>query len=168
MYFKIKYFILTCLVICAIYMARDISKPLWENNQYMGYENTLIEQTISVGAFAGDKINNEPELRIDKLSNFRSVINVVSEGAVPLIMYMLSILCLVDIIKNTYAKFNIEQDVVGKTLYILLIIGQISLMGLISYYVISISYEVLIIWLLFTLIVTGIVYLGPFMIENRK
>lgn len=168
MYFKIKYFILTCLVICAIYMARDISKPLWENNQYIGYENTIIEQTISVGAFAEERINNEPELRTDKISSFRSIINVVSEGAVPLIMYMLSILCLVDLIRSTYGKFNSEQDLIEKTLYIILIIGQIALMGLISYYVVSISYEILIVWLLFTLIVTGIVYLGPFMIEHRK
>lgn len=168
MWFKIRCGILTCIVIIAVFMARDLSRPLWENGYDMSYESNITEESISVGAFGGEKISDEPEVRSERIPTLKNMINVVSEGSVPLIMYMLSVLCLVDLIKSTYNKFNSDKDIIDKTLYIFLILGQMGLIGLISYYVVTISFEVLIGWLLFTLIVTGLIYLGPALVQYRK
>lgn len=168
MWFKIKYGVMMGVIILAIFMARDLSRPLWENGYEMSYETNIIEETVAVGAFGEEKTNNEPEVRADRVSTFKEVLNLVSQGVVPLIMYLLSVLCLVDLIKSTYNKFNAEQDLIDKTLYIILIIGQMSLVGLISYFVVTISFEILIIWLLFTLILVGILYLGPSLIQYKR
>lgn len=168
MWFKIKCGVMTCIIIIAVFMARDLSRSLWENGYDMSYESNITEESVTVGAFGGKNISVEPEVRTERISTFKHIVDLVSQGAVPLIMYMLSVLCLVDLIKSTYSKYNKEGDIIDKTLYIMLIIGQMGLIGLISYYVATISFEVLVIWLLFTLIVTTIVYLGPSLVQYRR
>lgn len=168
MWFKIKCGVMTCIIIIAVFMARDLSRPLWENGYEMSYESNITEESVTVGAFGGENISVEPEVRTERISTFKHIVDLVSQGAVPLIMYLLSALCLVDLIKSTYSKYNKERDIIDKTLYIMLIIGQMGLIGLISYYVVTISFEVLVVWLLFTLIVTTIVYLGPSLVQYRR
>lgn len=168
MWFKIKCGVMLCIVILAIFLARGISKPLWENSYDMSYESNINEEVVSVGAFGEEKTDNKPELREDRIPTLKEMIKVVSDGTVPLLMYLLSVLCLVDLIKSTYEKFNKDKDLVDKTLYVFLIIGQMSLIGLISYYVATISFEILIIWILFTLVATGAVYLGPSLVSYRR
>lgn len=168
MWFKIKCAVITCIIIIAVFMARDLSRPLWENGYDMSFESNIIEESVTVGAFGEEKVSKEPEVRTERIPTFKHILDLVSRGAVPLIMYLLSVLCLVDLIKNTYHKYNKENDLIGKTLYIFLILGQMGLIGLISYYVVTISFEILIIWLLFTLLVTALVYLGPSLVEYRR
>lgn len=168
MWFKIKCGVMTCIIIIAVFMARDLSKPLWENSYDMSYESNITEQSVAVGAFGGENLNKEPEIRTERIPTFKHMVDLVSKGAVPLIMYLLSVLCLVDLIKSTYYKYNKEKDLIDKTLYIMLILGQMGLIGLISYYVVTISFEVLVIWLLFTLMVTALVYLGPGLVQYRR
>ncbi|MEG2934979.1 MAG: hypothetical protein RR844_00655 [Clostridium sp.] len=168
MWFKIKCGVMTCIIIIAVFMARDLSRPLWENGYDMSYESNITEESVTVGAFGGENTSVEPEVRTERISTFKHIVDLVSQGAVPLIMYLLSVLCLVDLIKSTYSKYNKERDIIDKTLYIMLIIGQMGLIGLISYYVVTISFEVLVVWLLFTLIVTTVIYLGPSLVQYRR
>lgn len=168
MWFKIKCGVMTCIIIIAVFMARDLSRPLWENGYDMSYESNITEESVTVGAFGGENINKEPEVRTERIPTFKHIVDLVSQGAVPLIMYLLSVLCLVDLIRSTYSKYNKEKDLIDKTLYIMLILGQMGLIGLISYYVVTISFEILVIWLLFTLIVTAAVYIGPSLIQYRR
>jgi len=159
---------MTVLVVIAVFMARNLSGSLLENGYDMSYENNIREETVSVGAFGEENKSDSVELRKDRLPYFKEVIDLIRDGAVPLIMYLLSVLCLVDLIKSTYTKFNDENDLVDKTLYILFIIGQMAMIGLISYYVVTISFEVLIIWLLVALLLTVALYLGPSLIHTRR
>ena len=53
MWFKIKCGVMTCIIIIAVFMARDLSRPLWENGYDMSYERNITEESETVGAFGG-------------------------------------------------------------------------------------------------------------------
>lgn len=167
MLYKFKCIVMTLVVFIAVFMARELSLPLAENNYDMGYETNIYEETISVGAF-GEENTNSYEFRKDRVRSFKEILNIMNEGLIPLVMYLLSVLCLVDLIKSTYLNFNQENDLIDKTLYILFIVGQMAILGLISYYVLSISFEVLIIWLIIAIMLVLIIYVGPSIIKERK
>lgn len=168
MWYKLKCIVMTIVIVIAVFMARNLSAPLLENGFDMSYEDNIFEETVSVGAFGEEDKSVNVELRKDSVASIKEIIDLISEGAVPLIMYLLSVLCLVDLIKSTYTRFNDENDLVDKTLYILFIIGQMAMIGLISYYVITISFEVLILWILVALMLTVALYLGPSLVKVRR
>lgn len=168
MWYKLKCVVMTIIVIIAVFMARDLSKPLWENGYDISYENNIYEDSVSVGAFGEENQDEVLEFRQERVSSFKEIIDLISKGAVPLIMYLLSVLCLVDLIKSTYIKFNNEEDLLDKTVYVLFIVGQMVMIGLISYYVISISIEVLILWIFVAISVTSALYLGPGFVQERR
>lgn len=168
MLYKLKCVVMTIVVIIAVFMARDLSKPLWENGYDISYENSIYEDSVSVGAFGEENEDEVLEFREERVSSFKEIMELISKGAVPLIMYLLSVLCLVDLIKSTYIKFNNEDDLLDKTIYVLFIVGQMVMIGLISYYVISISIEVLILWIFVAVSVTSALYLGPGFVQGRR
>ena len=167
MLYKFKCIVMTLVVFIAVFMARELSLPLTENNYDMGYETNIYEETISVGAFGEENTDNY-EFRKDRVRSFKEILDIMNDGLIPLIMYLLSVLCLVDLIKSTYLNFNQENDLIDKTLYILFIIGQMAILGLISYYVLSIAFEVLLIWLIVAIMLIIVIYMGPSIIKERK
>ena len=161
---KIRNVLIMFIALISIFMARFLSEPYIElNNLKMAEKEN--REVVQVGNFNNnslESINNEQALK-DNL-NFSNMIN----GIIPVVMYLLSVLCLLDLIKATYIKFMKEDNLIYKTAFILLIVFQMIFIGLISFYVAEMSIKILLIWILLALILTRIIYEGSYFIEIVK
>lgn len=153
--FKFKSTLVLFVAIAAIFFGRILSVPLVSGE----YNNGTMDNEIAV--YAGNFNQRVDEVQEDKSS-------ILIHGVAPLIMYMLSLLCLIDLIKSTFTKFISENDMVYKTLYILLMILQLSLMAVISFYVADMTIKVLVIWLLIALVLVRVIYEGNYFMEVLK
>lgn len=161
---KIRNVLIMFIALISIFMARFLSEPYIELNNFKIAEKENRE-VIQVGNFNNNSLNstnNEQALK-DSL-NFSNMIN----GVVPVVMYLLSVLCLLDLIKATYIKFMKEDNLIYKTAFILLIVFQMIFIGLISFYVAEMSMKILLIWILLALILTRIIYEGSYFIDIIK
>lgn len=161
---KIRNVLIMFIALISIFMARFLSEPYIElNNLKMAEkENSEVVQVGNFNNNSLESINNEEVLK-DSL-NFSNMIN----GVVPVVMYLLSVLCLLDLIKATYIKFMKEDNLIYKTAFILLIVFQMIFIGLISFYVAEMSMKILLIWILLALILTRIIYEGSYFIDIVK
>lgn len=161
---KIRNVLIMFIALISIFMARFLSEPYIElNNLKMAEKEN--REVVQVGNFNNnslESINNEQALK-DNL-NFSNMIN----GIIPVVMYLLSVLCLLDLIKATYIKFMKEDNLIYKTAFILLIVFQMIFIGLISFYVAEMSIKILLIWILLALILTRIIYEGSYFIDIVK
>lgn len=161
---KIRNVLIMFIALISIFMARFLSEPYIElNNLKMAEkENSEVVQVGNFNNNSLNSINNEEALK-DNL-NFSNMIN----GIIPVVMYLLSVLCLLDLIKATYIKFMKEDNLIYKTAFILLIVFQMIFIGLISFYVAEMSMKILLIWILLALILTRIIYEGSYFIDIVK
>lgn len=161
---KIRNVLIMFIALISIFMARFLSEPYIElNNLKMAEkENSEVVQVGNFNNNSLESINNEEALK-DNL-NFSNMIN----GIIPVVMYLLSVLCLLDLIKATYIKFMKEDNLIYKTAFILLIVFQMIFIGLISFYVAEMSMKILLIWILLALILTRIIYEGSYFIDIVK
>ena len=161
---KIRNVLIMFIALISIFMARFLSEPYIElNNLKMAEKEN--REVVQVGNFNNnslESINNEEALK-DNL-NFSNMIN----GIIPVVMYLLSVLCLLDLIKATYIKFMKEDNLIYKTAFILLIVFQMIFIGIISFYVAEMSIKILLIWILLALILTRIIYEGSYFIDIVK
>ena len=161
---KIRNVLIMFIALISIFMARFLSEPYIElNNLKMAEKEN--REVVQVGNFNNnslESINNEQALK-DNL-NFSNMIN----GIIPVVMYLLSVLCLLDLIKATYIKFMKEDNLIYKTAFILLIVFQMIFIGIISFYVAEMSIKILLIWILLALILTRIIYEGSYFIDIVK
>lgn len=161
---KIRNVLIMFIALISIFMARFLSEPYIElNNLKMAEkENSEVVQVGNFNNNSLESINNEEALK-DNL-NFSNMIN----GIIPVVMYLLSVLCLLDLIKATYIKFMKEDNLIYKTAFILLIVFQMIFIGLISFYVAEMSMKILLIGILLALILTRIIYEGSYFIDIVK
>ncbi|MDU1414191.1 MAG: hypothetical protein E6929_15350 [Clostridium sp.] len=161
---KIRNVLIMFIALISIFMARFLSEPYIELNNLKMAEKENSE-VVQVGNFNNNSLNsiNREEALKDNL-NFSNMIN----GIIPVVMYLLSVLCLLDLIKATYIKFMKEDNLIYKTAFILLIVFQMIFIGLISFYVAEMSMKILLIWILLALILTRIIYEGSYFIDIVK
>lgn len=155
----IRNIILMIVAVAVIIGGRVLSFPIieYDDSYSMKYE----EEAIEAGNFGNINVLNGSTTEDSGIKYF---IN----GFIPLAMYLLSVLCLLELIRNTYIKYLKEDSLVYKTILILLLILQMSLIGLISFYVADISYKVMIIWILVAVVLVRIVYEGNYFVDILK
>lgn len=162
--YKIRNFTFMIIAVVALFFARTLSEPI-----LLAKENSKVvigeSEVLTVGNFNNNKDYNKREIG----STFKErKINYLINGMIPLIMYLLSLVCLLDLIKTTYKKFMKEDIITYKTSYLLLLVFQMSLIGLISFYVADISYETLIIWVIGAILTVQVAFHGSYLIDLVK
>lgn len=155
---RIRNFTFMIIAVVALFFARSLSEPL-----LLAKENTKEKgAAIYVGNF--NSTNHSEASNIIKENKVNYLIN----GMIPLIMYLLSLVCLLDLIKNTYKKFLKECIITYKASYLFLLVFQMSLIGLMSFYVADISYGTLIIWVIGAILTVQFAFHGSYLIDLVK
>ncbi|WP_346868186.1 MULTISPECIES: hypothetical protein [unclassified Clostridium] len=161
MWYRIKHAVLVLsiniIVIIGIFMAQTLSSPYIDEEYFITNEETIFTMAIYDGEYITKETND-----------LQHGSNVFVNGVVPIAMYFLALLSLIDLINNCYERFKNEDKIIYKILYSILAILQVAMILIISFYVVALTIKVEILWIFTVIMLVKILFEGATFINTLK